>query len=247
MYTELDVAGSIEAMRRALAVPGIPDALRLEALEYIGSSYVVIERPEEARAAFLEMLELDPYHVVREPSGSPKIASFVAEVRATVVDDAALDPNVRLRPQLPRAGRVGRETPVRFDVEGPASVEQVTVYVRGVGEPGFQPVEAQREDGGFVARIPERDAPDELELYAQGRDAQGRVVTRAGEPLAPLSLSIHPSGEPVGSASVLEQWWFWTAVGAVLVGGTIAAIALGGGEEAPAGTLPPGRVQLPLW
>lgn len=244
LYTELDFAASVEAMRRALAVPGIPDALRLEALEYIGSSYVVLERPDEAREAFEAMLALDPYHVVREPSGSPKIASFVEQVRATVVGDAALDPDVRLRPQLPRAGRVGRDTPIRFDVEGPPRVERLTVFVRGVGDPGYQPVEAEPDDGSFVVHVPARDAPDELELYAQGRDADDRVVSRAGEPLAPLTLPIRASGEP-RATSLLERWWFWTAVGAVVVGGLVLGLTLGGGDQAPAGTLPPGRVELP--
>ena len=245
LYTELDFPASVDAMRRALAVPGIPDALRLEALEYLGSAYVVLEQPADARQAFLAMLELDPYHAVREPSGAPKIARFVEELRATVVDDAALDRDARLRPRLPRAGRVGRPTPVRFEPSEGSAVAAVAVFVRGVGEHDYDRVETELDDRAFVTELPARSAPDELELYAEGRDARGRVVTRAGEPLAPLALSIRPAGREAEGASVLERWWFWTGIGVLLAGGIVLGIALGGGENAPAGTLPPGRVELP--
>ncbi len=243
-YGELDFAASIEAMRRALAVPGVPPVLRLEALEYIGSSYVVLEQPREAREAFVAMLDLDPYHVVREPSGSPKIARFVEEVRASVVEDAALDPEVRLRPDLPRAGRSGRPTAVRFEAEGPARIDRVSVFVRGIDEPDWRRVAAERRDQRFVAEIPAREGPDDLELYAEGRDARGRVVTRSGEPLAPLTLPIRAAGaEP--RPSLLSEWWLWAGIGAVIAAGLVVGLAVSSGESAPAGTLPPGRVELP--
>lgn len=247
-YSDLDFAGAIEALRRALAVPGVPDGVRLEAYEYLGAAYVVLEQEDQAREALLEMFAIDPYHVVREPSGSPKIARFVARVRGEAVPDAALDARVQLRAQLPRGGRVGRGTRVRFTVTGPARVARVRVFVRGVGDADWETVEATRSENGFVAELPARSAPDELALYAEGRDSRDRVVTRAGEPFAPLALEIVPGSESpggTGGGSVLGEWWFWTAIGVVIAGAVIIGIVATSGAQAPDGTLPPGRVELP--
>ena len=252
LYAELDFAGAVNTLRRALDVPGIPDAVRIEALEYLGSAYVVLERPELARDAFAAMIDLDPYHPVREPSGSPKIMQFVENLRRELVPDAALDPTVELRPRLPRAGRVGRATAIRFSVEGNADVATVRVFYRGMEGGDAEAVEATAtDDGHFRATIPARDEPDELELFAEARDARARVVTRAGEPLAPISLPIRleatdgAGGSATSGGGILTEWWFWTAVGVVASGAVVAGFTLGGGTAAPSGTLPPGRVELP--
>ena len=92
LYRDLDFTGCVSAMNEALAVPGAHPAQRLEAYEILGAAYVVLDRPQNAEQAFREMFRLDPYHVVREPSGSPKIEQFVEELRARLVPDAALDP-----------------------------------------------------------------------------------------------------------------------------------------------------------
>ena len=244
LYAELDFPGSVDAMRRALAVPGLPDALRLEAFEYLGSAYVVLEQPEQAQRAFVSMLELDPYHAVREPSGSPKIARFVEELRATIVDDAALDRDARLRPLLPAAGRAGSPTPVQFEAEA-GDIASVAVFVRGAAEREYERLETERDGSLYSTEVPARSDADELELYAEARDRERRVVTRAGEPLAPLLLSIRPAGRADDGGDFLTQWWFWVGVGVLVAGGVAIGLAVSVGENAPAGTLPPGRVELP--
>jgi hypothetical protein len=210
---------------------------------------VVLEQEDQAREAFLEMFAIDPYHVVREPSGSPKIARFVARIRSEAVPDAALDARVQLRAQLPRGGRVGRATRVRFRVTGPPRVARVQVFVRGVGDEDWETVEAERSEGGFVAELPARSAPDELALYAEGRDTRDRVISRAGEPFAPLGLEIIPGsdGPTTGGTggSILGEWWFWTGIGVVVVGAVIIGIAATPAANAPEGSLPPGRIELP--
>jgi hypothetical protein len=48
-----------------------------------------------------------------------------------------------------------------------------------------------------------------------------------------------PAGEVQGSAPIFTTWWFWTGVGAVVVAGTVTAVALssGGGTKNPGSTL----------
>lgn len=248
LYAELEFVGAVDAAQRALATPGARDVDRAAALETLGSALIVLDREEGAREAFEALFRIDPYWIVREPSGSPRIRRFVESVRARMVPDAALDPDVSLRVDLPRAARTGRTTPIRIDVEGAvAEGARVQVLVRGDGELEWEPVRAEREDGArFRADLPAREAAAELELYAELRDSEGRVVTRAGGPLAPYRLPLR-AGETGGS--LLEEWWLWAAIGGavVVVGAAIAiGVASSGNERAPEGTLPPGRVELPL-
>ena len=53
-------------------------------------------------------------------------------------------------------------------------------------------------------------------------------------PAAPPAVTAHPAPAPAPLAeeggSILGKWWFWTAVGAVAVGGGAAAMTLGGNQ-----------------
>ena len=88
------------------------------------------------------------------------------------------------------------------------------------------------------------DTTGRLEVYAQARDAARRVVARAGEPLVPLVVEIRERVED--PTPLRRKWWLWTAVGVVAAGVALGVgVAVAGRETAPAGTLQPGRVELP--
>lgn len=104
-----------------------------------------------------------------------------------------------------------------------------------------------------------------LEVTAEGyRDAEMMLTVRPGEltrqmidleaapaeaeashpapPSGPVAATTEvaapaePSTEPEDGGSVLEAWWFWTIVGAVVVGGVTAGVVIGtqsGGTEPP--------------
>jgi hypothetical protein len=242
LYTELEFVGAVDAAQRALAAPDAREIDRAAALETLGSALIVLDREARAREAFEALFRIDPYWVVTEPSGSPRIRRFVESVRGRVVPDAALDPDVSLRLDLPRAAHSGRSTRVRIELAGrSAEGARVRVIARGDGELEWQTIDASRDgDARFAADLPAHGAAEEIELYAELRDAEGRVVARAGGPLAPYRLPVR-AGE--GSGSLLDEWWLWAAIGGavVVIGAGIAiGVAASGNERAPEGTLPPG-------
>ena len=246
LYRELDFTGCVSAMNEALAVPGAQPAQRLEAHEILGAAYVVLDRPRDAEQAFRAMFELDPYHVVREPSGSPKIEQFVEELRARVVPDAALDPTAHIEVTLPRATRADDATDVRVEALG--RIASATIVLRGDDETEWSRIEMERTSAGFEAVIPPRGRAGSLDLYVEGRDAEGRLVARGGEPLLPLTLQVRAAGgrEDPDETPLRRQWWLWTIVGVVVVGAAVGiGVGVSGADRAPAGTLPPGRVVLP--
>lgn len=72
------------------------------------------------------------------------------------------------------------------------------------------------------------NAGDEVEAPAVSA-AHAAETTVSVTSARPAPSPLKPSGQPVQdqeSSSVLEQWWFWTAIGAVVVGGVAAGIAL---------------------
>ncbi|UJR79050.1 hypothetical protein [Sandaracinus amylolyticus] len=246
LYAELEFAGAVDAARRALGTPGARDVERASALETMGSALVVLDREEAAREAFESLFRIDPYWAVREPSGSPRIRRFVETVRARMVPDAALDPEIALHLEAPSAARAGSSTRVAIDVEGrPSDRATVRVLARNEGELEWRTIDAERDGERFVASVDVPAGVGSIELYAELRDGRDRVVARAGGPLVPSSVPVR--GDAGGS--IAEEWWFWALIGGavIVVGAGVAiGVAASDGGQAPGGTLPPGRVELPL-
>jgi hypothetical protein len=249
LYADLDYQEAESALTRALATPGLPDAFRVQVLETLGFVQVVEDQEPAARNSFERLFEIDPYYVVREPSGSPRVAEIVEAVRARAVPDAAIDPDARIRVELPSTARASAPTEVRLAVSSPAIV-QLVIRVRGDHDVAWQAQEVEVAGGSVLAALAPHADATELELYVEGRDARGQLVTREGSALSPLRLPVRadPAGGGGGGGSILEQWWFWTLVGVVVVGtavGVGVGVGTAGTTQAPMGTLPPGRVVLP--
>lgn len=72
------------------------------------------------------------------------------------------------------------------------------------------------------------------------------VTLEAGRAVI-LDASLNPSGQSVdGGTPITRQWWFWTGVGAVVIGGAVAIVALTSTKEAPRGDIAPSQVSAPL-
>lgn len=75
-----------------------------------------------------------------------------------------------------------------------------------------------------------------VELRSEGyRAMKTSAVVGAGEKKE-IDLALE------SETGLLGRWWFWTGVGAVVVGGVVAIIALNVEKEPDSGTVPPGRV-----
>jgi len=251
LYADLEYQEAESVLTRALATPGLPDAFRVQVLETLGFVQVVEDEEPAARSSFERLFAIDPYYIVREPSGSPRVEEIVESVRSRVAPDAAIDPEAAIRMDLPAAARPDDPTEVRLAVSSPAIVRLV-IRVRGDHDVAFHSQDVSVSGGSVVASIAPVSDATELEIYVEGRDARGRLVTREGSALLPLHLPVR--GEPAGhgdaGGSILEEWWFWTIVGVVVVGAAVGigvgvVVGSSGPTQADPGTLPPGRVVLP--
>lgn len=250
LYADLEYQDAETTLARALAMPGLPDAFRVQVLEWLGFVQVVEDQEAAARSTFERLFAIDPYYVVREPSGSPRVTALVASVRARVVHDAAIDPDAELRVELPSAARRDGPTEVRLTASSPDITEAV-IHVRADHEVAFRTIDVAVGSGSATASLPAIDGASELELFVEARDARGRLVTRTGSALVPLRLTVRgEASAPRGGSStpIYEEWWLWTIVGVVVVGAAVGVgvgVAVSSEAQAPAGTLPPGRVIIP--
>lgn len=207
----------------------------------------------EAAARFREVMEVRAtaqvkYNLAVALDGTGQIAE-ASELLREVVDDPELDRRTRrdarrlLESIEPRIGHL-------------------TVHVRG-DAPGTR-VMLDAEDfppervGQSVAVDP---GMHRVELRAGTRVVDGRTVSVGEGESVEVSLDVSAVPTPAETAAaapaeppepdgddgaIFEQWWFWTGVGAVVLGALVVGIVAGsGGDEAPVrGNLSPGVLEV---
>ena len=249
-YRELDYDACIEAMTRATNTADVTDPQRLVAYEYIAMSYLVLDRLPEAELALGRLFAIDPYYVLREPSGSPKIQRLVAQIRERLVPDARLDANVELHLELPTEfqqaeAEVITATVMTGGASQVAATGSITVHYRTNEDAEWSSQRLVLGDESFRGEITVRGSGEVVELYAEARDLQGRVVTRQGTVVEPLTVPLRPAPEPPDPAARRRKIWWVVAVLGVLAAGAAVAVGVATFDSrVEPGTLPPGRVAL---
>lgn len=246
LYSEMQYPAVVQAMRRALDVPGIGPVDQLEAYEYMGCAYVALQDETSARRAFRDLLVIDPYYVLREPSGSPKIREVFERARHEIAPDAALEPSLSLRISAPRRANAGEPAEVRAEPSGP--VARMTLRTRVAGELPYARSPMTRSGRFFrgVVTLPERTRSYSLEFYLEARNGRGGLIARGASPLAPRSIDVR-----VATVQTPNEWWqspwVWVGAGAVVVGSVVLGVVLAtSGDDDVCGTLAPCRWQLSL-
>ncbi|HVZ75559.1 MAG TPA: hypothetical protein VHJ20_24465, partial [Polyangia bacterium] len=64
------------------------------------------------------------------------------------------------------------------------------------------------------------------------------AVASAPAPGAPAATLVSTPPANEGDSPVYTKWWFWTAVGVVVVGGVVTAVALSSGGSSSWSNLP---------
>jgi hypothetical protein len=215
---------------------------KVQAYELLGLSYLILNDKRRARDAFENLLGLDPGHVLRDPSGSPKLKQFFESVKESFVPGYQAHATVTLEHSAPTSAVAGRTVEFAANVvRGERSVRNTLLRWRRAGLLTYRTVEMEGA-GPLLARftLPRDSTAYQLEYYIEARDRGGNTVARVGSPEEPLRVTV--AGTPRRAQPFYKKWWFWTAVGAVVVGGVTATAVVLGTESAPVGNL--GQVQL---
>ncbi len=218
-------------------------AQRVEAHELLGLSCLILGRQAEARQAFTSLLRLEPGHRLRDPSGSPKLRTFFRSVR-----DSLPPPATPPRLQLQAPGRAVAGG--RVDIKGVLTDFVWADHIgllrwRRAGKLTWHSASATAQSGSILAArllLPRSPTAYRLEYYMAVHDTDGIQVVSAGSASEPLSLQVEAGKR---SFSLARKWWFWTAVGAVVVAGATVGIVALSSQEAPKGNMQPGVIRLP--
>ena len=137
------------------------------------------------------------------------------------------------RVELPPAGRLELAVELR---------SKSTTGILEVGSP--VPGAAVWVGGHHIGTVPAQTVLDagthQVTVRKEGYEpASTTAVVRVG---ATNHLDV-PLEKPPG---ITSRWWFWTGVGAVVLGGTALTIALLTERDPEAGSIPPGQVSGPL-
>ena len=117
-----------------------------------------------------------------------------------------------------------RDTSSYLVVTSSVAASRVTIDAATIG---LVPAEAKLAPGTHAVRV-------DHEGYS---DAVTQVVLRAGE-RREIAL------DPIRSKPITTRWWFWTGMGAIVVGGVVAVLVYAFTTEraAPVGDFSPGKV-----
>lgn len=239
-YDELRFEEALQTLSAALVRSGNSEEQYAIIYRLLAFTYLALGREEEAAGAYRSMLPLDPDF---EPGDdvAPRMRQFFAEIRAQWEAEGrpggAPPPPVEIGHRSPAEAERGTPVTLSARVTDPAvRVAQLVLAYRQGTDAVFQRRDARLSDGSYVATIPAEDVqPPLLEYYLEALDAQGLPLAALGDVAAPLRITVPQPGE----AGVLEEWWFWTILGAVVVGGVVAGIVIADqlGASSPPGTL----------
>jgi tetratricopeptide (TPR) repeat protein len=84
-YQNQEYRAAIEAFDAVVHDPIATRDDRARAYEYLGMSWLILGKKPKARAAFEELLAIDPHYTLSDPSHSPKLREFFEEVRSAFV------------------------------------------------------------------------------------------------------------------------------------------------------------------
>jgi len=250
-YQNQEYRAAIEAFDAVVHDPVATRDDRARAYEYLGMSWLILGKKPKARAAFEELLAIDPNYTLSDPSHSPKLREFFDEVRGSFVPGygGKSAGEAELEHDAPTGATAGRPLEMRVVIlRGGETVRLVTLFARRQGLLEYATASLRGDGNRWKASYtPARDVADyTLEYYIEARDDRGRVVGRVASPERPISLPVHGVPAVTGPTPWYKRWYVWAAVGAVVAGGAITGAIVGTAEKAPKGSLPPGTVSLGL-
>jgi hypothetical protein len=219
---------------------------KVAAYELLGLSYLILGDEKRARVAFENLLGLDQGHMLNDPSGSPKLRRFYDSVKESFVPGYSARATVTLEHAAPRRAIAGRRVELAASiVSGRVLMASVNLRWRRAGLLTYRNRRMRGTPRRMKARflLPEDTASYRLEYYIEARDSAGHAVGRVGSPEAPLTIKV-AGALRAESTPVYRKWWFWTLVGAAVVGGITAGVVVGSSDTAPVGSLEPNPVRL---
>ncbi|MFI5298288.1 MAG: hypothetical protein ACHREM_09340 [Polyangiales bacterium] len=231
---------SMQKLSAALLKSDITQAQKIEVYRWLAYNYILLKQDDAARTAIFALYAVDEdYELPRKES--PRFREPFAKYKAQWIEEGR--PGKPKPTEKPPAAVVVKQLPVtttphdqRLEVKGSFDdpddrISHLSLYYRSGSSGKFDEVAVRVEGSHFHAVIPATAVkPPLVEYYVAAYDKGGLPIASRGDSETPLRVAV----EAEQSSSILETWWFWTAVGVVLAG-TTTAIIVTRKSEAPSG------------
>ncbi len=244
-FTELEYREAIRILAPIPHEATATTAQKVDALELIGISHLILGDEEQAGRAFGDLLAIEPDHALRFDDGSPKIRNFFDDVRRGDVRNVDPSASVQIQHSAPQRAVGGK--PFELDARilaGADKAKDVVVRWRKRGRGAYAETGMRENKPGVwraAINAPAAASGYVLDYYIEVRGIANSAIGRVGAPEMPLGLPV-----AAGSAASASHWysrWYVIAGGAAAI--TLGAVLVfSAGEDAPSGTLDPGRVTL---
>ncbi|HSO36885.1 MAG TPA: hypothetical protein VLT33_30370 [Labilithrix sp.] len=228
LYAKLDYEGANTVAERIVKKSGLTHDQLVRAYRVLAVTNAVLDKEEQARDAFLQLLTYDPDYQA-DPNLGPKVNTPFMEARGSF-RSLSSKPGIEVSASLSTNGgtlRVTTRDPTRM-------VKRVNVGYRWTssGEYSISQLSAG-ETGAAVEVAAPPSGRTRLDFFVQALDERDNAVLEAGNPAVPKSAFAEAGvasggggpGKPGKSegGSVFASPYFWIAAGVVLVGGGTAA------------------------
>lgn len=226
LYAKLDYEQANSVAERVVKKSGLTHDQLVRAYRVLAVTNAILDKEEQARDAFLQLLTYDPDYQA-DPNLGPKVNTPFVEARGSF-RSLPTKPGIEVSASVSTNGgtlRVTTRDPTRI-------VKKVTVGYRWTSSGEY--TVAQIPPGDAVA-VEVGSAPagrTRLDFYVQAQDERDNAVLEAGNPSVPKSAFAESGGGGGGGGggkgakaeggSVLSSPLFWILAGAAVAGGGTA-------------------------
>jgi hypothetical protein len=182
--------------------------VRVEALEITAEAHLVLGRLSEGRAALAALYTIAPGFVLRDPTLPPRVTS---EFDAAAAESYGRTVAIVVRPADNDAAE--------FEIGAAGDTTHLELACRSSAADSFVPMATLRVGNLYRFRLPTSGT---YSCHAVALDADELPLGRLGSENAPFDLRPHA----VKERPITSTWWFWSAVGAVVVGSAAVTYAV---------------------
>jgi len=242
LYAKLDYEQANAVAERVVKKIGLTHEQLVRAYRVLAATYAIVDKEEQARDAFLQLLTYDAEYQA-DPNLGPKVNTPFMEARGSF-RSLSSKPGIEVSASVSTGGgnlHVTTRDPTRM-------VKRVNVGYRWTSSGEY--TITQVNPGESVVAIEVAAAPagrTRLDFYVQALDERENAVLEAGNPGVPKSAFAEAGAgggakgtKPEGGGSIFASPIFWAITGAVALGaGTAAFFAFRPQEPSTSAALTP--------
>ncbi len=240
LYDTVEYNEALEALEDATSREENDKKTLIEIYYLKAKIYAILGKEKDAKKQFVKLLFLDNEYKISEDE-SPKIVKFFKETKKKFIESLTVKLNTpEIIFEAVRNVKYQKRVKIKAIISSMNESRNAKIYYRRIGSSKYLQSDIYQSEGdNFEGNIPlplNIDRDFALEYYIGVVDFSGKMIAHYPSAEEPLILSVtlskkqdkKNSPEISDNSSILNEWWFWTVVGVVVIGagaGTYFAVS----------------------